>query len=75
MYNKSMDKVESSRGRAGVKVGSMNCNGLGDKNKRSKVLTWLKEKPENIIFLQETHSTPEEESNWRQGPTPYLMHS
>ena len=44
-----------NRGIAGPKVESMNRKGLGDRNKRNKVLTWLKNKPENIILLQETH--------------------
>ena len=43
----------------------MNCNGLG-RNKRNKVLTWLKNKPENIILLQETHSTLELENEWKK---------
>ena len=55
-----------NRGVAGPKVGSMNCNGLGDRNKRNKVLTWLKNKPENIILLQETHSTLELENEWKK---------
>ena len=61
-----MDRVLTNKGVTGPKVGSMNCNGLGNKNKRSKVLTWLKNKPENIILLQETHSTQENESDWKQ---------
>ena len=59
-----MNYVESSMGKAGPKVGSFNCNGLGDKNKRNKVLNWLSK--EDIIFLQETHSTLESESDWKQ---------
>ena len=61
-----MDRVNINRGVAGPKVGSMNCNGLGDRNKRNKVLTWLKNKPENIILLQETHSTIEQENEWKK---------
>ena len=49
-----MDNTSGSMGIAGLKVGSLNCNGLGDQNKLQKVLTWLKEKQENIVFfLQE----------------------
>ena len=46
----------------------MNCNGLGDKNKRGKVLTWLGNKTDNVIFLQETHSTLGSgvESDWKK---------
>ena len=61
-----MDRVNMNRGVAGPKVRSMNCNGLGDRNKRNKVLTWLKNKPENIILLQETHSTLELENEWKK---------
>ena len=61
-----MDREENIKGRAGPKIGCMNCNGLGDKTKRNKVLTWLKGKPENIIFLQETHSTVELEDEWKK---------
>ena len=57
---------EHEQGVRGAKVGSMNCNGLGDRNKRNKVLTWLKNKPENIILLQETHSTLELENEWKK---------
>ena len=40
-----------------VIAGSLNCNGLREKNMLQKVLTWLKKKQENISFSQETHST------------------
>ena len=36
---------------------TVNCNGMGGKHKRDQVLNWLKIKNENIIFIQETHST------------------
>ena len=61
-----MDNSLSSKEIAGLKVGSMNCNGLGDKTKLSKVLTWLSKKTEDIIFLQETHSTLESEVKWKK---------
>ena len=41
-------------------------SGLGDKIKRKKVLTWLKSKPEDIIFVQETHSTSNTEKDWKR---------
>ena len=63
-YFVAMSRYQNMNGRAGPKIGCMNCNGLGDKTKRNKVLTWLKGKPENIIFLQETHSTVELEDEW-----------
>ena len=72
-----MDNTSGSMGIAGLKVGSLNCNGLGDQNKLQKVLTWLKEKQENIVFLQETHSTIELEDNWKKvlgGDQVYFSH-
>ena len=42
---------------ADLRVGCYNCNGMGGKHKRDQVLNWLKTKNENIIFIQETHST------------------
>ena len=60
-----MDNINCTQGIAGPRVGSMNCNGLGDKSKRKKVLTWLKSKQEEIFFLQETHSTSATETDWR----------
>ena len=47
-----------------LRVGCLNANGLGDKTKRNLVLNWLKNKNETIIFLQESHSTPETERLW-----------
>ena len=72
-----MDNKSGSMGIAGLKVGSLNCNGLGEKNKLQKVLTWLKKKQENILFLQETHSTIEAEDTWKKvwgGDQVYFSH-
>ena len=49
-----------------LKVGSFNCNGLGSPSKREKVLNWLKKKAEDIILLQETHSTILSEESWKR---------
>ena len=46
-----MNRDENMKGRAGPKIGCINCNELGDKTKRIKVLTWLKGKPENTLPL------------------------
>ena len=53
-------------GTRGPEIGSLNCNGLGDRNKRDSVLNWLKAKPENIFLLQETHSSLENEKEWER---------
>jgi len=49
-----------------IAVATFNVNGLGNYNKRTRVFEWLKQKKEKIIFLQETHSTPEIEITWRR---------
>ena len=53
-------------GTRGPIIGSLNCNGLGNRNKRESVLNWLKAKPENIFLLQETHSSIENEREWER---------
>ena len=63
-------------GTRGPIIGSLNCNGLGNRNKRESVLNWLKAKPENIFLLQETHSSIENEREWERvwGGTVYFCH-
>ena len=50
---------------ASLRVGSFNCNGLGNPEKRRSVLGWLLAKPEDIIMVQESHSVVETEDFWR----------
>ena len=45
-----------------IKILSMNCQGLGDQNKRKDVLHFLKEKKYAIYLLQDTHFTNKEEN-------------
>ena len=46
--------------------GHGNCNGLGNKSKRQKVFTFLKDKIKNgFVFLQETHSVKSLEKDWK----------
>ena len=47
-------------------IGSLNCNGLRDSNKRKQLFAWLNEKPYDILFLQETHSITNDEVLWMQ---------
>ena len=68
-----MDNLNGNLGIAGPKIGSLNCNGLGNKSKRDKVLNWLKNKQEEIFFLQETHSTSELENDWKKLGGGYLF--
>ena len=60
----------------GVGYGSINCNGLGNAEKRTKFLNWLLGKQEEIICLQETHATCETEDEWRKiwGSNIYFSH-
>ena len=51
-----------------LRVATFNVNGLGNPNKRELVLNWLASKREDIIFLQETHSTTDtdREPSWNK---------
>lgn len=53
-----------NRGSLGPRIGSLNCNGLGNREKRDSVLEWLNNKVEDILVLQETHSTLDTETSW-----------
>ena len=44
---------------------SLNVRGLNDARKRRKIFTWLHHQSADIIFLQETYSTPEVEIMWK----------
>ena len=45
---------------------TFNCNGLGNKGKRQKVFTYLRDKLKNgFVFLQETHSVQNLEEEWK----------
>ena len=54
-----------------------NCKGLQQKSKRNKLFNYISDKIHNgIIFLQETHSTPECEEKWKKewGGEIYFSH-
>ena len=46
---------------------SLNVSGLKDKVKRAQVFSWLHNRNAYIYFLQETHSTPDCETFWKDG--------
>ena len=46
-------------------VSTYNCRGLRDKCKRQKVFKWLREKKQDVYFLQETHSCVGDEVKWQ----------
>ena len=49
-----------------VKIATFNTNGLRNKTKRLAVFEWPNKKINSIIFLQETHSSLETETEWKQ---------
>ena len=54
-----------------------NCKGLQQKSKRNKLFNYISDKIHNgILFLQETHSTPECEEKWKKewGGEIYFSH-
>lgn len=54
-----------------------NCNGIGEKSKRSKIFTYLNDKLKHgFCFLQETHSTSLVEEKWKKewGGDMYFSH-
>ncbi len=44
---------------------SLNVRGLRDKTKRAQVFSWLRNRNCNIYFLQESHSTSDYETIWK----------
>ena len=47
-------------------ITSLNVNGLSDEKKRTNIYQFLKNKTADIILLQETHSTKENETKWQK---------
>ena len=49
---------------------SLNCNNLGNKNKRKKLFRHLTRRNVDVVLLQETHTTPklskEYEAEWKR---------
>ena len=46
-----------------INILSVNCQGLGNKNKCLDIFSYLKQKNYNIYCLQDTHFTAENENN------------
>ena len=49
-----------------LKIISLNVRGLSNRNKRRVVFSWCKRQKADLIYLQETHSTPDTEDLWRK---------
>ena len=47
------------------KILSLNVRGIRSFDKRKALFLWLSKEKSNIIFLQETYSTPEVENIWK----------
>ena len=66
VVNHTSNNTDDKKGKQGPKIGSINCNGLGNRLKRESVINWIDNKLEDIIVLQETHSTIDTESQWNR---------
>ena len=49
-----------------ISIGSLNVRGINDEIKRNSVFKWAKKKKFDILFLQETYSSVDNESRWKQ---------
>ena len=47
-----------------IGIFSLNCRGMGNKDKRRQVFHFHRKKSSSILFLQETHSTKSFEKYW-----------
>uniref|UniRef100_A0A3Q3F9T3 Endonuclease/exonuclease/phosphatase domain-containing protein n=1 Tax=Labrus bergylta TaxID=56723 RepID=A0A3Q3F9T3_9LABR len=47
-----------------LKIGSLNINGGRDRQKRGLISEISTQKNIDILFLQETHTTPSDETDW-----------
>ena len=61
--------------KSGLKIGSLNVRGIGDKVKRRQIFNWLRMKKMSIYFIREAHCTEDNKHEWRaergyQGPVP-----
>ena len=62
MYKKNMHNIHTQK----FKFLTVNVNVLNNNNKRIKIFNSLKTKKNDIILLQETHSTKTTETKWQQ---------
>ena len=44
---------------------TLNVRGIRDRSKREKMFNWFRSKSIDIIYLQETYSTPDIEKKWQ----------
>ena len=49
-----------------LQIASLNIRGLQNKNKRNRIFQYFKSKKYDIILLQQTYSTPQDENIWKK---------
>lgn len=47
-----------------LKIGTLNVNGLANKQKRTRIFEYLKQSKADVFCIQETHSTHEQTDRW-----------
>ena len=49
-----------------IVIKSQNVRGLSNSMKRKRLFSWLQQTKADVLFLQETHSTPDSEDEWKK---------
>ena len=49
-----------------IVIKSQNVRGLSNSRKRKRLFSWLQQTKADVLFLQETHSTPDSEHEWEK---------
>jgi len=49
-----------------IKLLSFNVRGLSNFKKRRAIFSWCRKQKADLIFLQETHSSKERETQWKK---------
>ena len=57
------------------KIVSLNARGVRDFYKRKSIFTWIEKQKADIVFLQETYSTPEVVNEWKFQYRGQMFHS
>lgn len=57
------------------KIVSLNARGIRDFYKRKSIFTWIEIQKADIVFLQETYSTPEVVNEWKFQYRGQMFHS
>ena len=49
-----------------IVIKSQNVRGLSNSMKHKRLFSWLQQTKADVLFLQETHSTPDSEHEWEK---------